>query len=293
MRNLLAALCAALALLTTAMPAAAQTSTLTGRVVDAQGAAVPGADVTLTSTGASPQTAVSRADGTFSFTGVARGAHTLTVRATGFTAATQTVTVGATPAPVNVSLQVAGLQEDVTVQAALLGTAATGKTALPLRELPLTVNAVPRALIDEQGANDLVTALKNVPSVLPFTTYGVYEYYSIRGFMDSVQLVDGVRAEGNRTNTQLTAIDRVEVLKGPSSALYGGGALGGTINLIRKKPSATPAYEITAAAGSWATGRGAFGATGRLGSGSTRKWTSSSRTRSTATTCTSSITAGR
>jgi TonB-dependent siderophore receptor len=190
----------------------------------------------------------------------------LTVYAAGFAASSQAVTVDANPSPVNVALQVAGLREDVTVQGAFLGTAPTGKTDLPLRELPMTVNAVPRALIDEQGANDLVSALKNVPAVFPFTTYGVYEYYSIRGFLDNVVLVDGVRAEGNRTNTQLTAIDRVEVLKGPSSALYGGGALGGTINLLRRKPQATPQYDVTLAGGSWTTGRGAFGATGPVGS---------------------------
>ena len=56
MRTFLAAVCAALALLSTADPAAAQTSTLTGKVVDAQGAAVVGADVTLTTTGRIPQT---------------------------------------------------------------------------------------------------------------------------------------------------------------------------------------------------------------------------------------------
>ena len=71
-------------------------------------------------------------------------------------------------------------------------------------------------MIDEQGDNDLVTALKNVPGVYAFTTYGVYEYDSFRGFLDSVQLLDGVRNEGNRVNTQLTNIERVEVLKGPS-----------------------------------------------------------------------------
>src|SRR4029434_8896634 len=89
------------------------------------------------------------------------------------------------------------------------------------------------------------------------------------GFLDSVQLVDGVRNEGNRVNTQLTNVDRIEVLKGPSSALYGGSALGATVNLIRKKPSAVPAYEFMGAAGSVGTGRGAFGATGRLGSDAT------------------------
>ena len=81
-----------------------------------------------------------------------------------------------------------------------------------------------------------------------------------------MQLVDGVRNEGNRVNTQLTNIDRVEVLKGPSSALYGGSALGATVNLIRKKPSAVPTYDAMGAFGNWQIGRGAFGATGRLGS---------------------------
>jgi iron complex outermembrane receptor protein len=123
---------------------------------------------------------------------------------------------------------------------------------VPVRDLPLTVAGVSSAVIAEQGVNDLVTALKNVSGVYPFTTYGVYEYYSFRGFLSSVQLVDGVRNEGNRVNTQLTSIERVEVLKGPSSALYGGSALGATVNLIRKKPSATPTYDAMAPS---ATGR--------------------------------------
>jgi iron complex outermembrane receptor protein len=157
------------------------------------------------------------------------------------------------------------VKEEVNVRGTVLGTAATGKTTLPLRDLPMTVDTVSSTVIAEQGANDLVTALKNVPGVNAFTTYGVYEYYAFRGFLDSVQLVDGVRNEGNRINTQLTNIDRIEVLKGPSSALYGGGALGATVNLIRKKPSATPSYDFLASAGNWNTWRGAFGAGGRVG----------------------------
>jgi iron complex outermembrane receptor protein len=264
MRTILAVVYTAIAL-SIAAPAAAQPASLAGRIADAQGASIAGADVTLT--GPSTQATRSGPDGSFTFANLPRGSYTLTVRAAGFAPSSQPVSVGATTSPLTVSLQVAGLQEDVTVQAALLGTAATGKTTLPLREQPMTVNTVPRAVIDEQGANDLVTALRNVPAVNPFTTYGVYEYYSFRGFLDSVQLVDGVRAEGNRTNTQLTAIDRVEVLKGPSSALYGNSALGGTVNLIRKKPSAAPAYEFMAGAGQWKDARGAFGATGQFRGG--------------------------
>src|SRR4051812_34905030 len=116
MRTRLAAVCAALMFLLTALPAAAQTSTLTGKVVDAQNAAVVGAEVTLTTTGRTPQTVRSGADGSFTFAGIARGTYSLTVYAAGFAAASQTVAVDATPSPVTVPLQVAGLQEDVTVQ---------------------------------------------------------------------------------------------------------------------------------------------------------------------------------
>ena len=259
----------ALCMLMASGTAWAQAGAVSGRVVDPQGGAVGGADVVLAPSAGSSRTSRSRPDGAFAFDNVAPGTYTVRVEAGGFAPFAQSVTVGAGPATVSVSLQVAGVIEGVTVQGALLGTANTGKTTVPVRDLPLTVNAVSSALIAEEGVNDLVSALKNVSGVYPFTTYGVYEYYSFRGFLSSVQLVDGIRNEGNRINTQLTNIDRIEVLKGPSSALYGGSALGATVNLIRKKPSATPSYDVTAAAGNWQLGRGAFGATGRLGSDAT------------------------
>ena len=102
--------------------------------------------------------------------------------------------------------------------------------------------------------------MENVVGVNPFTQYGIYEGYTFRGFLDlfpptAAQLLDGVRNETtNRINTQLSNIERIEVLKGPASALYGGGALGATVNLIRKKPSGQPAFDFSAAAGSWKPG---------------------------------------
>jgi hypothetical protein len=200
-----------------------------------QGAAVPGAQVALSAEAGAPRSTLSASDGTFSFQGVAPGRYTIRVEAGGFVPATQPVDHGTSGQTVSVSLQVAGIKEDVSVTGALLGTAATGKTTLPLRELPMTINTLSADLIAQQGTNDLVTALQNVPGVNPFTTYGVYEYYAFRGFLDSVQLLDGVRNEGNRVNAQLTGIERVDVLKGPSSALYGGGALGATVNIIREE----------------------------------------------------------
>ena len=243
----------------------AQSGSVTGRVVDAQGGAISGADVVLAPASGSSRSTRSRADGGFTFDAVTAGTYTVRVEASGFTPFAESVQVASGAATVTASMQLAGVVEGVTVQGAMLGTANTGKTTVPVRDLPITVNGVSSEVIAEQGVNDLVAVLKNVPGVYAFTTYGVYEYYSFRGFLSSVQLLDGIRNEGNRINTQLTNIERVEVLKGPSSALYGGSALGATVNLIRKKPSATPTYDGMAAFGSWKTGRGAFGATGRVG----------------------------
>lgn len=248
--------------------ASAQTQSVNGRVVDPQGAAIAAADVTLTAGTQPPRSTRSNGDGTFAFQNVTAGSYQLLVQARGFANATQSIAVGATGVSVSVRLEIGSLSEDVTVQGALAGISATGKTTVPVRDLPMTVNAVPSEVIAEQGVNDLVSALQNVSGVYPFTTYGVYEYYSFRGFLDSVQLLDGVRNEGNRVNTQLTSVERVEVLKGPSSALYGGAALGATVNLIRKKPAATPEYEFMGAGGSFKDARGAFGATGGIGGSS-------------------------
>ncbi len=193
------------------------------------------------------------------------GSFVVSVSAAGFAPTTRTVRVQGARAPLTIAVALEGVREDVSVRGLVLGTAATGKTSLPLRDLPMTVDTVSSQLVEEQGANDLVTALKNVPGVYAFTMYGVYQDYAFRGFLDSVEMVDGVRNEGNRVNTQLTNVDRVEVLKGPSSALYGGGALGATVNIIRKKPSEVPSYDFSASAGSWGTWRGGFGAGGRFG----------------------------
>ena len=157
------------------------------------------------------------------------------------------------------------LSEDVTVRANAI-ISSIGKTAAPLRDQPITVNRITADYIQSQGINDLVVALQSVGNVNSWNRSGVYEYYTFRGFSDSVQMVDGIRNEGNRVRTQLSNVESIEILKGPASVLYGSDALGGTVNIVLKKPSPQPAYDFSASLGSWKTLRSAFGATGRLGS---------------------------
>jgi iron complex outermembrane receptor protein len=108
-------------------------------------------------------------------------------------------------------------------------------------------------------------ALATVANVNTYNQYGVYEYYSLRGFSEGAQMVDGVRNEGNRVRTQLSNVERVEVLKGPASVLSGNEAIGSSVNIVLKKPSAQPLYEASLSAGSFNTRRTYGGATGRLG----------------------------
>ena len=255
------------AVLTTA--AFAQTSSITGRVTDPDRRVVMGVEVTLITIASGQQTTTpTSADGAFRFDGLAPGRYLVQIAADGFAMFTEDVTLGAGGHAIEASLQVAGVTESVTVQG-IATNPSIGRTAVPLQDQPLTVNKVSKELLQSQGINDLTVALQYVNNVNAYTQYGVYEHYEFRGFADTVQMVDGIRNEGNRVRSQLSNVESIEVLKGPASVLYGSAAVGATVNIVLKQPSAQPEYEVSTSAGSWNTYRGTFSATGRLGNART------------------------
>ena len=161
------------------------------------------------------------------------------------------------------------------VSTTLTVTASAGKataTRLPVAndDVPAQVSSIPQELLRQQGTNTIADALKNASGVQAVRWYGAYEQYTIRGFFDddrdgfNVMLVDGMRMGGNRYGTQTNNIESVEVLKGPSSVLYGRGAVGGVINIVRKKPQATPAYDFGYRGGRFNTHQVSGGATGPI-----------------------------
>lgn len=246
-------------------PTAAQTpATVRGQVLDPAGALVAGARVTLTAADGARRVLETRSDerGTFAWDRVADGRYVLTIESRGFAPAIRQITIAAGLEPLTVHLEVASLSQTVTVEAD--SQASVARTSAPLTDLPTNIGLVGAETLQTFAVNDLVTALLQVPNVNSYTQYGAYEYYSFRGFSDSVQTVDGVRNEGNRVRSQLANVERVEVLKGPASVLYGADAIGATVNIVLKKPSATPTYDGALSIGSWQTTRASAGAGGRL-----------------------------
>ena len=106
--------------------------------------------------------------------------------------------------------------------------------------LPASLSTIGHSILTEQTALVLSDALQNVPGVNVQTGSSTFDTFHVRGF-DSVAgtlvLSDGA-IEPESSFLHLYDVERVEVLRGSAGGfLYGGRALAGTINLVRKKPA--------------------------------------------------------
>ncbi len=104
--------------------------------------------------------------------------------------------------------------------------------------LPLSLTTISQPLLQDQMVTTLSDALQNVAGVNVQTGNGPFDLFFLRGF-DSVSsalvLVDGA-PEPESTMLHLYNVDSIEVLKGAGGFLFGGRALAGTVNLVKKAP---------------------------------------------------------
>jgi len=141
------------------------------------------------------------------------------------------------------------------------------RTETPILDIPASVQVVPRQVIEDQGATDLNEALRNVSGVVTETSSrDIFSVFTIRGFRSGATFLRNGIADNNagQLGTDLFNIERVEVLKGPASVLYGQLAPGGAINLVTKKPLSVPFYSVEGAYGSFNTYQGALDFSGPL-----------------------------
>ena len=123
----------------------------------------------------------------------------------------------------------------------------------PLLETPQTVTVVSAELVEQQN----LLGLRDILSTLPGITFGAGEGGG--GYGDSINLrgysanndisVDGVRDSAQYTRTDPFNLDQLELTNGANSVYGGAGALGGSINLVTKRPQGRDSTTITGAIG--------------------------------------------
>jgi catecholate siderophore receptor len=124
-------------------------------------------------------------------------------------------------------------------------------TPLSLRDLPQSATVLSRRMIDETGAINLKEALRTVPGITLSAGEGgqIGDNINLRGFSARTDMfLDGFRDRGQYVR-DVFLLDQLEVLKGPSSLLFGRGSTGGVINQVSKKPSRKPISEVSLAVG--------------------------------------------
>ncbi len=126
------------------------------------------------------------------------------------------------------------------------------KTDTPLRDIPASIQVIPRQVLEDQQIRRLNDAVQNVSGVQPDDSFGgQIDRVNIRGFSTDVFLQDGIR-QSQSSNRALDNIERIEVLKGPASVLYGNLEPGGVVNLVTKAPLSDPFYRAELSVGSYA-----------------------------------------
>lgn len=209
----------------------ASADTVQGVVADSAGRPLAGVEVLLAELSRRTST---RADGEFAFAGVPDGGYTLVFRIAGFAPLARRISVpGGSVGGISIVLRPSVVQLDaVTVTA----------TRAPVDPLssPLPAASLGAAVLAREYRVSLAHALESLAGVRALTTGGEIGKPVIRGLSGARVLVlgDGNRLEdyswsdedGPSIETRLA--DRVELIRGPASVLYGSDAIGGVVNVI-------------------------------------------------------------
>jgi len=130
------------------------------------------------------------------------------------------------------------------------------KSNMNNKDLPQSIASVGQKIMADQNSLTASDALANIAGVQAQTKpsyFDVYNAYTIRGFNATYNYVDGLWDQCTTNNGWIGNIDRIEVLKGPASVLYGNGTAGGIINYVTKKPLPYEAFTYGVEYGSWGT----------------------------------------
>jgi outer membrane cobalamin receptor len=239
---------ALLTLLTAA--AAAEAQTLAGRVLDPDSRPVAGADVLIVRGNQVVATAKTSADGRFGAIAVEPGEYEIVASAPGLRSPSTPASVQAgAETSIDLKLAVTAIHESIVVSAT--------QVEQPLTRATDSVTVITRAEIDAKQIETVPDALRAVPGLTVVASGGrgaVTSLFPRGGESDyTLVLVDGVAQNSfggfiDFAHFGTGEVERIEVVRGPQSALYGGGAIGAIVHVI------TPHGGPTRAAASYESG---------------------------------------
>jgi iron complex outermembrane recepter protein len=139
------------------------------------------------------------------------------------------------------------------------------KTDTPLLDVPQSIQVIPREVIKDRQTSTITETLRAIPGIASVSDdRGLFTDVRTRGGSTNY-LTNGLRDPlASQSGESSSSIERIEVLKGPASVLFGQGAFGGTINLVTKQPLSTPFYAVEGVIGSYDLYSGAVDLTGPL-----------------------------
>ncbi len=209
----------------------AQQYSVSGLVTDTAGIPVVGVNIIITGTGTGTST---NENGYYKIEGLSNGNYTLRFSAVGYSPVTIEFSLEGKPLTINITLR-----QKVVESKQVIVTA--GKREQYLTDLPVSADVIPADEFSKKNINNLENALRYVPGV-----YMTEDQISIRGSsgysrgagsrvllaLDGIPFYTGDTGETIWEMIPTAAIQRVEIIKGAASSLYGSTAIGGVINVI-------------------------------------------------------------
>lgn len=196
--------------------------------------------------------------GDFQLNNVPYGTYRLLISAVGFSSINQQLIVDTERVSLRIEMEenTSELGEVVVQAWKQPSYQSLNRLDVPARDIPLTTTSVGQELISMRNVDEIHEALKSATGIRPMNTYGGFQTFTIRGFINFLMMVDGVRDERHNIaqsapSTNLANVESIELLKGPASVLFGHSALGGVINITRKQPSAVFQGELMGGVGSF------------------------------------------
>lgn len=227
-----------------AMPIFAQNSAISGKITDQNGAAISDATVKVKNSSGSMKTAVSNSNGEFEFSNLTNGDYQITVEKTGFEKLSQEVSSGQQNLVLTLKVGSVGAVVQVKNETYAAEEANTAtKLNVPLKDVPQSVQVVNQNILRDRATFSFSEAVtQNVSGITRHTTdltgSGAGDFLRFRGFSGSYNnsyLRDGLKQVNYGAN-ETADVERIEVLKGAASVLYGRSEPGGVVNLVSKQP---------------------------------------------------------